>query len=198
MNTSPLNTPTVQKFGAANINKSSETAAQTPTISALVPADIRVERIQTVSKANIPQIIYRTTNGRCSTLISKDKFRKIWQCWLYIQSRQSSPIHQYKIKPSGIHLQTEMGHYWISSSEAKSFLSRYNRVAIEPLFVKFNDSDAVVWNSINQTISLVRETGCSCPDSQYRHTICKHQIAVQLCQMIEISKPHYPAEPALR
>lgn len=182
MNTSPLIARGVQNSAVRSVKNCLEAAAQTPNISALVPANIQVERIQTVGVGKIPQIIYKTAKGRCSTLLSKDKFLKIWQCWLQIRHPKITEILSWEIKASGLQFTTNWGQFWLSFSEAKAFLSRYNRAAIEPLSVKCNGSDTVVWNPVHQTISQVSETGCSCADSLYRNTICKHQIAVHLCR----------------
>ncbi|MFZ1029445.1 MAG: SWIM zinc finger family protein [Limnoraphis robusta] len=180
--TSPLIAPAVQKSSGASVNHSLETAL-TAEIQALVPTHIQVERIQTVGVGQIPQIIYKTAKGRCSTLLSKQQFLTIWQCWLQIRHPKIEKIESLEIKASGLQFTTNQGKFWLSFPEATAFLSRYNRVAIEPLSVKINGSDAVVWNPIHQTLSQVNETGCSCADSRYRHTICKHQIAVQVCRI---------------
>lgn len=180
--TSPLIAPAVQKSSGASVNHSLETAL-TAEIQALVPTHIRVERIQTVGVGQIPQIIYKTPKGRCSTLLSKAHFSKIWQCWLDIRLLKSGKIKAWEILATGLKLHTNQGKFFLPFPEVTAFLSRYNRVAIEPLSVKFNDQGAVVWNPIHQTLSQVNETGCSCADSRYRQTICKHQIAVQVCRI---------------
>jgi hypothetical protein len=179
----PFVAPTVKPASEACANTAVETVAQTPEIQALVPTNIQVERIQTVGVGKIPQIIYKTPKGRCSTLLSKQQFLTIWQCWLDIRLLKSGKIKAWEILPTGLKLNTNQGKFWLSFPEATAFLSRYNRVAIEPLSVKFNHQGAVVWNPIHQTLSQVKETGCSCADSRYRHTICKHQIAVQVCRI---------------
>ncbi len=180
--TSPIDHSCRSNF-SGSVNNSLENTIQTPQIPALVSANIQVERIQTVGVGKIPQIIYKTPKGRCSTLLSKTQFTKIWQCWLQIRSSNITQLQAWEIKASGLQFKTNQGQFWLNISEAKAFLSRYNRVAIEPLSVKFTEHDIVVWNPIHQTISQVNKTGCSCADSQYRHTTCKHQIAVQLCRM---------------
>ena len=182
MNTSPSIAPADQISGGGSVNNCLETPTLTPLIPALVAANIQVERIQTVGAGKIPQIIYKTAKGRCSTLLSKQQFMKIWQCWLQIRHPKIEKIESWEIKASGLQFSTNQGKFWLSFSEAKAFLSRYNRVAMEPLSVKINGSDAVVWNSVHQSLSQVNESGCSCADSLYRNTICKHLIAVQLCR----------------
>jgi hypothetical protein len=185
--TSPLIAP-AQISAGASVNYCLENLVQTPQIPALVPANIQVEHIQAVGVGKIPQIVYKTPKGRCSTLLPKTQFTQIWQCWLQIRHPNRTQLQGWEIKASGLQFNTNQGKLWLSLSEVKAFLSRYNRVAIEPLSVKFTDHDIVVWNPIHQTISQVNESGCSCADSQYRNTICKHQIAVQLCRMKAISE----------
>lgn len=180
--TSPLIAPAAQISAGASVNYCLENLAQTPQIPALVPANIQVEHIQTVGVGKIPQIIYKTPKGRCSTLLSKTQFTNIWECWLQIRNPKMTQLLAWEIKASGLQLNTNQGKVWVSFSEAKAFLSRYNRVASEPLSVKINGSDAVVWNPVHQSLSQVNESGCSCADSLYRQTICKHQIAVNLCR----------------
>ncbi len=178
----PFVTPTVKPISGVSANHSLDTPAQTPQISALVPTHIQVERIQTLGTAKIPQIIYATAKGRCSTLLSKVQFTQILQCWLDLRVVKSAKIQAWEIQPSGIKLNTNSGQFSLTFPEAKAFLSRYNRVGLEPLSVKLNAEGAIVWNPVHQTLSQVSQGGCSCADSQYRHTLCKHQIAVKICQ----------------
>ena len=155
---------------------------QTPEIPPLVPCDIRVERITTLGGGNTPQLIYTTRKGRCSTLISKAQFINCFRCFLALHGIHFDAVEQMRIDQMGIILNTNNGQFWIAAPEAQRFLSRYNRVALEPLAVKFTATGALVWNPQHHTVSGVDHGGCTCPDWQYRHTLCKHQIAVQLCK----------------
>ena len=180
--TTPLNTSTAQKFMGSYPKVFSDPQTRTPKVKPLVPCNIRVEEIKTVGLGHTPQIIYQTAQGRCATLLSQAQFLQCWRCFFGIQQINISKIKAWNVDQSGIKLQTSSGNFTIAAPIAHAFLERYNRVALEPLSVKFSSTGAIVWNPIHQTISQIDYTGCSCPDSIYRKTICKHQIAAQLCQ----------------
>ncbi|MGB3536308.1 MAG: SWIM zinc finger family protein [Microcoleaceae cyanobacterium] len=155
---------------------------QTPEISPLVPCEIRVEQITIVGISHTPQLIYTTKKGRCSTLISKAQLIQCCRDLLALQGMYFDTVEQMKIDAMGITFNTNRGQFSITANVAQQFLSRYNRVALEPLAVKLTATEALVWNPQHHSISVVDEEGCSCPDWQYRSTLCKHQIAVQLCR----------------
>ncbi len=180
--TTPLNSSAAQKFGGSYQSVFSSSQTRTPKIKPLVPCNIRVEEIKTVGLGHTPLIIYQTSQGRCATLLSQAQFFQCWRCLFGILHINIGTIQAWNVDQSGIKLQTNCGHFKITLPEAKAFLARYNRVALEPLSVKFSSTGAIVWNPIHQTVSQIDHTGCSCPDSIYRKTICKHQIAAQLCQ----------------
>jgi hypothetical protein len=154
----------------------------TPEIAPLVPCNIRVERITTVGRNHTPQLIYTTRKGRCSTLISKAQLIQCCCCFLALHGINFDAVASISINQTGIKLKTNRGQFSIAAFEAQQFLSRYNRVALEPLAVKLTATGAMVWNPQRHSVSLVEQGGCSCPDWQYRQTLCKHQIAMQLCQ----------------
>ncbi len=180
--TTPLNTSAAQKFMGSYPKVFSDSQTRTPKVKPLVRCNIRVEAIKTVGLGHTPQIIYQTSQGRCATLLSQAQFLQCWRCFFGTQQINLGKIKAWSVDKSGIKLQTNCGHFKIALPEAQAFLARYNRVALEALSVKFNSTGAIVWNPIHQTVSQIDHTGCSCPDSIYRKTICKHQIAAQLCQ----------------
>ncbi len=157
------------------------TDTQTPVIQPLVPCEIRVERITTVGTGKTPQLIYSTSKGRCSTLISKAQLINCCRCFLELQGIDFETVEQLEINPTGLILNTDKGQFKIAVSQTQQFLSRYNRVALEPLHVQLTTTQARVWNPQHQTVSVVNSGECTCLDWHYRQTFCKHQIAVQLC-----------------
>lgn len=149
-------------------------------IPPLVPLEIKIESLKTVGVSNTPQIIYRTSKGRCSTFLSKAQFLNCLLCFLEIKQQKIGKIKNYNFQPSGININTENGNYLIVYTEINAFLERYNRAALEKLEVELTAISAVVRNSTKGTVAEVNNSGCSCADMIYRRTICKHQIATQL------------------
>ncbi|MGC9527988.1 MAG: SWIM zinc finger family protein [Limnospira sp.] len=155
---------------------------QFPQITPLVSRPIKIETIDSIGIGETPRLVYSTPEGRWSRLISKAEFNKIWSLYLKLKGLKDTLILKSKINKSGVHLQTQRVTICIAQAEAKSFLSRYNRVAIAPLQVRLIPQGAVVWNENRSTLSLVKDGECTCEDWRYRQTICKHQIAAELCR----------------
>ncbi len=149
-------------------------------IQPLVPLEIKIESIKPVGIAQTPQIVYRTSKGRCSTFLSKANFLNCLLCFLQIKQRHFSKIKSYNFQISGINIDAENGKYFIIYSEIHALLERYNRAALEKLEVELTAVSSVVRNPIKGTVAEVNNIGCSCADMVYRHTICKHQIATHL------------------
>ncbi|ULB45135.1 hypothetical protein H4N54_22435 [Limnospira fusiformis KN01] len=156
---------------------------ETPKISPLISQSIKLENIDTIGSGNTPRLVYQTSAGRCSRLVSKADFARIWSCFLSIRGVKHSRILEINITDHSLIIQTNQGTVAVDKNQAKMFLSRYNRVALEPLQVRLIPQGAVVWNPDHHTLSLVKSGGCTCEDWRYRQTICKHKIAAQLCQM---------------
>ncbi len=149
-------------------------------IQPLVPLEIKIESVKVVGPGQTPQIVYRTSKGRCSTFLSKAKFLNSLLCFLQIKQRYFSKITSYNFQTSGINIDTENAKYFIIAAEIHAFLERYNRAILEKLEVELTGIGAVVRNPIKGTVAEVNNIGCSCADMVYRHTICKHQIATHL------------------
>ncbi|NEQ40876.1 MAG: hypothetical protein F6K40_33530 [Okeania sp. SIO3I5] len=149
-------------------------------IQPLVPLEIKIESIKLVGIAQIPQIVYITSKGRCSTFLSKAKFLNCLLCFLQIKQRHFSKIISYNFQTYGININAENSKYFIVYSEIHAFLERYNRAALEKLEVELTAVSSVVRNPIKGTVAEVNNLGCSCPDMVYRHNVCKHQIATHL------------------
>jgi hypothetical protein len=155
---------------------------QFPQITPLVSQAIQIEKIDSIGKSQTPRLVYVTAEGPWSRLISKAEFNKIWSLYLKLKGLKNTRILESKACDSGVYLKTQRVTISIAQAEAKSFLSRYNRVAIAPLQVRLIPQGAVVWNENRSTLSLVKDGECTCEDWRYRQTICKHQIAAELCR----------------
>ncbi|NEP43318.1 MAG: hypothetical protein F6K35_30485 [Okeania sp. SIO2H7] len=151
-----------------------------PKIKAIVPKDIKIEKLEAMGSGKIPLLIYTTSKGRCSTLLSKAQFLACLECFLAIKQQKSCSAISYEIRETGVAVETETGKYFIAASEIKAFLERYNRASLDKLEVELTAISAVVRNGIKGTVNEVNKLGCNCPDTIYRHTICKHQIAVHV------------------
>lgn len=155
---------------------------KTPKILPLISQLIKIENIDTIGSGNTPRLVYITSTGRWSRMISKAEFAKVWCCFLEIRGIKNHQILAVDITNVGLNIKTNKATVFVDKNQAMLFLSRYNRVALEPLQVRLIPQGAVVWNPEHHTLSLVKQGECSCEDWRYRHTICKHQIAAQLCQ----------------
>jgi len=147
---------------------------------ALVPRDIKIEKLEAVGKGKIPLLIYATPKGRCSTFLSKAQFVNCLESLLGIKQQKTCRVSSYEIRDFGVAIETEIGKYFVAASEIKAFLERYNRVSLDELEVELTAISAVVRNGIKGTVAEVNKFGCNCADTIYRGTICKHQIAVHL------------------
>lgn len=152
----------------------------TSEIQPLVPLEIKIYSVKAVGASQTPQIVYSTSNGRCSTFLSKAQFMNCLVCLLQIKQHNYGKIISYQLHNKGINLVTNNGSYFFVSSQIQDFLERYNRAILEKLEVELTAISAVVRNPIKGTVAEVNNMGCNCADMIYRHTICKHQIASQL------------------
>ncbi|MEB3339817.1 hypothetical protein [Okeania sp.] len=149
-------------------------------IQPLLPLEIKIESVTVVGVNQVPQIVYRTSKGKCSTFLSKAKLINCLLCFLQIKHPNFSKVMSYSFQISGINIDTENGNFFIANSEINAFLERYNRATLEKLEVKLTAVSSLVINRIKGTVAEVNNIGCSCADMVYRHTICKHQIATHL------------------
>jgi hypothetical protein len=147
---------------------------------ALVPRDIKIEKLEAVGSGKIPLLVYTTPKGRCSTFLAKAQFINCLESLLAIKQQKVCRVSSYEIRDIGVAIQTENGKYFVAASEIKAFLERYNRVSLDELEVELTAISAVVRNGIKGTVTEVNKFGCNCADTIYRRTICKHQIAVHL------------------
>ncbi|MDJ0555885.1 MAG: hypothetical protein QNJ68_15865 [Microcoleaceae cyanobacterium MO_207.B10] len=149
-------------------------------IQPLVSLEIKICSVNAVGTSQTPQIIYRTSKGRCSTFLSKAQFLNCLLCFLQIKQVNYGKIISYQLDNSGIEVVGNNGNYFFSLSEINAFLERYNRAILEKLEVELTGVGVIVRNPIKGTVAEVNNLGCSCADMVYRQTICKHQIATHL------------------
>ncbi|MDY6802880.1 MAG: hypothetical protein SXA11_03605 [Cyanobacteriota bacterium] len=151
-----------------------------PQIKAIVPKEIKIEKLEAIGAGKIPLLVYATPKGRCSTFLSKAQFLTCLESFLAIKQQKFCQVTGYEIRDLGVAMETETGKYFVVYSEIKAFLERYNRVALDGLEVELTGISAVVRNGIKGTVTEVNKFGCNCADAIYRRTICKHQIAAEL------------------
>lgn len=103
---------------------------KTPKISPLISQSIQIENIDTIGHGNTPRLVYKTSAGRCSRLVSKADLARVLSSFLAIRGLKNPRILEINITDHSLTIQTNQGTVSIDKNQAKMFLSRYNRVAL--------------------------------------------------------------------
>lgn len=186
MNNSYPQPPAWENFSLLELPPSKPTSKRLPQrgkqslFKAIVPCPIQIERLGIVKRTNTPYIVYRTPYGRGCTFIARKYLIQSLLSLLGIGDRPEEPITQISIRDYRLSVEQGETFYTLPDAEVFAYLERQNQAAIEALQVKLLPEQILVWNPLNGNIHQVKLEGCSCNDTLYRQSFCKHRVAAHL------------------